>query len=285
MTQLFGLDLRARRVVVVGGGPVAARRGRALRAAGAVLVIVSPALGEELTRMVGLGEAQWHQRAVREQDLLDAWFVVAATDDRAVNERVARWADRHRVWCINASDGASGSARQAATSRHAGLVVAVASAGDVDPARVRAVREAVGAHLDSGRVDLRRRRVHTGRVVVVGMGPGEPDLVTVRGRHAAAEADVVVAEASAYATELAGLDETVQVIDPTGEADGHGSGRQDLLDVIVERAQRGLTVVRLAPGEPAPTDDLLELERRCRSAGVSYEIVPGLGRGSARRTP
>ena len=154
-------------------------------------------------RQASHGDLDWIQRGIEPADLDDAWFVLAATDVPALNDEIAAWADERRVWCIDASDARRGSARQAAMSTHGDLTIGVVSVDAPDPKRIRSVRDAIAAHIDAGGVDLRRQRQGKGRVILVGSGPGDPGLVTVRGRQALAEADVVVTDRLG-ATETAG---------------------------------------------------------------------------------
>ncbi|MGB7448851.1 MAG: NAD(P)-dependent oxidoreductase [Ornithinimicrobium sp.] len=157
--MLVGIDLRGRRVLVAGAGTVAGRRVRRLLDEGAEVVVVAPVLGDgALVELVSAEAVVWHQRRVEHPDVWGSWLVLAATDDPAVNDEVSRWAHAAGVWCINASDVEAGSARMAAISRHDGLLVGVVSQAGADPARVMAVRDALAAHIDSGTVDLRRRR-------------------------------------------------------------------------------------------------------------------------------
>jgi uroporphyrin-III C-methyltransferase / precorrin-2 dehydrogenase / sirohydrochlorin ferrochelatase len=81
-----GLRLAGRRVVVVGGGNVAQRRIPGLLAVGAEVVVVSPEVTPAVEGLCGSGEVTWHRRGFTDTDLDDTWYVVAATDDAAVNQ-------------------------------------------------------------------------------------------------------------------------------------------------------------------------------------------------------
>ena len=138
MTTLVGLDVSGRRVVVAGGGPVAARRATALARDGAVVTVVAPQLCEDLVDAVADGTVSWVDREVAEADLAQAWLVHAATDDPGVNAQVAQWATARRVWSVCASDAELGTARTPATTEHAGLLVGVVSTGSRRPPARRA---------------------------------------------------------------------------------------------------------------------------------------------------
>ncbi|HET8769174.1 MAG TPA: NAD(P)-dependent oxidoreductase, partial [Pedococcus sp.] len=107
------LDLHGRRAVVVGGGPVAARRARGLLDAGAHVDVVAPWVCEDLAVAAAAGQVRWHEREYVAGDLLEpepAWLVHTATGDPATDTQVAREAEAARVWCVRADDAAASSA-------------------------------------------------------------------------------------------------------------------------------------------------------------------------------
>ncbi|UMG92471.1 NAD(P)-dependent oxidoreductase [Nocardioides sp. TF02-7] len=95
-----GLRLAGRRVLVVGGGGVAQRRVPQLIAAGAAVEVVSPDVTPAIEGLVASGEVVWHRRPFEDGDLDGAWYVMAVTDDPAVNDRVSALAEQQRVFCV-----------------------------------------------------------------------------------------------------------------------------------------------------------------------------------------
>ena len=110
-----GLRLGGRRVVVVGGGSVAQRRVPQLIAAGADVHVVSPEATPAIEGLVGSGEVTWHRRRFEDADLEGAWYVVAVTDDPAVNDRVSELAEQQRIFCVRSDDATRGGPRPCAT--------------------------------------------------------------------------------------------------------------------------------------------------------------------------
>ncbi len=126
------------------------------------------------------------------------------------------------------------------------------------------------------------------RVAFVGAGPGDPGLLTVRGRDLLAAADVVILDRTtteADARRHARPD--VEVIDA-----GHGEQGQELTQAVraklVVRAAKSVTagglVVRLMDGDPATFSGLVEEVRACRKAGLSFDVVPGVSAVTATPT-
>ena len=273
------LDLAGRRALVVGGGPVAARRAASLVSAGALVEVVAPWVCEELGSLVADRALVWSPREYADGDVDGAWLVHTATGERSTDGAVAAACEAARVWCVRADDAELSAAWTPAVARGAdGVLVAVSGGGD--PGRSRAIRDAVAAALDTGelpvRATRRRRREGPGTVHLVGGGPGDEGLLTVRGRSLLARADVVVVDRLAPRGVLDHLAADVEVID-CGKTPGHHVLTQDQInEVIVERALRGLDVVRLKGGDPFVLGRGGEEALACHAAGVPVEVVPGV---------
>jgi uroporphyrin-III C-methyltransferase/precorrin-2 dehydrogenase/sirohydrochlorin ferrochelatase len=271
------LDLRGRRAVVVGGGPVAARRAAGLVQAAAAVEVVAPAVCEDLADLAAAGAVVWHRREYADGDLAGAWLAHTATGDRATDTVVAAEAERRRVWCVRADDAAASAAWTPAVARVDGVVVAVTAGGD--PRRAVAVRDAVQAGLDTGDLPVRSRRraaPRSGSVALVGGGPGDPGLITTRGRRLLADADVVVVDRLAPRSLLAELPDDVQVVDVGKTAGHHPVGQDEINRLLVAHAQAGRRVVRLKGGDPYLLGRGSEELAACRAAGVPVEMVPGV---------
>ncbi|MBO3087273.1 uroporphyrinogen-III C-methyltransferase [Cellulomonas dongxiuzhuiae] len=281
MTALLGVELAGRPVLVVGGGPVAARRAEALADEGAHVHVVAPQLCEPLADLVVAGRARWSDREVVETDLDDVWLVHTATGERHTDTSVVAWASARHVFCVDAGGPrrpAAGTARTPAATRVGDVLVGVVSTTGADPRRSVQVRDRLAALLRAGDVDLRRRRAapDRGRVVLVGGGPGDVGLLTVAGRRALAEADVVVADRLGPTDVLDELPTDVEVID-VGKSPGHHPVPQDEINrILVEQAQRGRLVVRLKGGDPFVYGRGGEEVVACRTAGVAVTVVPGV---------
>jgi uroporphyrin-III C-methyltransferase/precorrin-2 dehydrogenase/sirohydrochlorin ferrochelatase len=274
------LALAGRRVVVVGGGPVAARKIQACLAADAEVVVVAPYACEFIVAETAAGTIGWHERDYRPGDLDEAWLVFAATGDRLTDEAVERDASAQRTFCVRADDAAAGSARSPAVLRRDDLMISVGSVAtaerSADPKRTIAVRNAIAESLDNGSLPLRRHRPGPGRVVLVGGGPGDPDLLTLRGRRELAAADVVVVDRLAPQAILDELAPGVLILD-VGKAPGrHPVPQHEINRLLVEHATAGRQVVRLKGGDPYLLGRGGEEVAACRDAGVPVDVVPGV---------
>jgi uroporphyrin-III C-methyltransferase / precorrin-2 dehydrogenase / sirohydrochlorin ferrochelatase len=290
---LAGLDLRDRRVVVVGGGTVAQRRLPTLLDVGATLELVSPEATPAVEGMAQAGELRWQRRRYQDGDLDGAWYALALTDDAEVNTAVVAEATRRRIFCVRADDGTGGTASTPASGEWHGLRVAVASgqlsrrppsSGGHDPLRAAAVRDGVLDWLRSGageRLLEHPRRSTKSRsalpgVALVGGGPGDPELITVRGRRLLGQADVVVVDRLGPRSLLAELGPDVEVIDATKLPRGRFMAQEAINACLLEQALAGKFVVRLKGGDPYVFGRGSEEFEACLAAGVPVTVVPGL---------
>ena len=318
-------DLAGKRVLVVGGGKVALRKVRALLEAGAHVVAGAPAFDPELARLnIRVIHGQF------DEHWLDAaWLVVAATDDGAVNARVAEACARRRVLVNVVDDIELSSFQVPAIVERGPLQIAISSAGAA-PMLARALREKLETQLDEslgelarllasardairrklpeltarrrffarvleGRIPalLRGRRTQEaraaleeelairparvrGRVALVGAGPGDPGLLTLRALRLLNEADVVLHD-RLVSPEVLGLARKDAERIEVGKRGGGESVAQDAIHALMrDHAQAGRFVVRLKGGDPFVFGRGGEELEFLRAHDIEFEVVPGI---------
>ena len=149
------VNLAGRRVVLVGGGPVAAGKLTQLVEAGAEVLVVSPDVHDE----IAASGVSIEGRQFRADDLDGAWLVVAAATPE-VNREVARAAEERRIFVNAVDDPANATAFLSGVVRRDGVTVALSTSGDA-PGLTSLLREAMDALLphDIGRWMAEARRV------------------------------------------------------------------------------------------------------------------------------
>ena len=270
---LLGLRLRGRRVLVVGGGAVAARRVPRLLAADAEVALVSPTVTPALEELASLGRISWQRRAYSGGDCADAWLVIACTSRPEVNAAGAAEAEANRTWCVRADDAVAATAWTPASGTVGDTSVGVLSG---DPRHSAAIRDAVTAGLRSGTIAARHHRRRLAGVALVGGGPGDPGLITVRGRQLLAEADVVIADRLGPRELLAELSPDVIVIDAGKVPYRRQMSQDEINEALIAHATSGKFVVRLKGGDPFVFGRGGEEMLACLRAGVPVTVVPGV---------
>jgi len=296
------LHLRSRRVVVIGGGPVAASKLEALLAAGADVTVVAPEVRPELER-AGVTVVR---RAFEDADLDGAWWVVAAAP-RDVNRRVLAAADARRVFVNAVDDPEHATAYLGGVVRRNGVTVAISTDGRA-PALAGLLREAFDAFLpgdldrwmaaaDEARrawkaqgVPMEQRRPQLLRVLnslyaeretrfsgvsLVGAGPGDPELWTLRAVQRVRDADLVLYDALVDVSALRRI--TKAKCFSVGRRARRDSVPQETIHrLMIRAAKQGKRVVRLKGGDPFVFGRGGEEALALAMAGVPFEVVPGV---------
>ncbi|MDT9697704.1 uroporphyrinogen-III C-methyltransferase [Streptomyces sp. P17] len=273
-----GLRLTGRRVVVLGGGQVAQRRLPALIAAGADIHLVSPEVTPSVEAMAEAAELTWHKRPYEDGDLAEAWYALIATSDPEANQVASTEAERNRVWCVRSDDADAATAWTPATGTSEGVTVAILTTDtrSRDPRHTAAIRDAVVEGLRDGTLVAPHHRTRTPGVALVGGGPGDPDLITVRGRRLLAEADVVITDHLGPRDLLAELPASVEVIDAAKLPYGRFMAQEAINNALIEHAKQGKSVVRLKGGDPFVYGRGMEEVQALAEAGVPCTVVPGI---------
>ncbi len=329
------LNLESRRVVVVGGGPIAADKLEALLLAGADVTVVAPDVRPEIDRL----GVKVVRRRFEDSDLDGAWWVVAAAP-KEVNRQVLAAAEARRVFVNAVDDPDHATAYLGGVVRRHGVTVAISTDGRA-PALAGLLREALDAWLpgdldrwmsaaDGARrtwkaegVPMEQRRpqllevlnrlyadrrvtehrdtevprenamnfsvsrslggafrgegpvVNTGRVSLVGAGPGDSELWTVRGVRRLEEADLVLYDA------LIDIDALRRVTRAQCFSVGKRARRDSVPQETIHRlmiraAKQGKRVVRLKGGDPFVFGRGGEEALALAMAGVPFEVVPGV---------
>jgi precorrin-2 dehydrogenase / sirohydrochlorin ferrochelatase len=134
------VGLPARQTVVVGGGKVAARKVEGLLAAGAQVKVISPVLTLELQLLADSSEIIFLPRLYQDGDLDDAFLVIAATNDPAVNQSVWREAERRGCLVNVVDDPLHSNFILPAVVQRDDLSIAISTGGS-SPALARRLRE------------------------------------------------------------------------------------------------------------------------------------------------
>jgi uroporphyrin-III C-methyltransferase / precorrin-2 dehydrogenase / sirohydrochlorin ferrochelatase len=268
---LVGLRLAGKKVIVVGGGTVAQRRLPLLIANGADVHVITRSATPAVEGMAGI---TLMLREFRDGDLNSAWYAIAATDDPDVNAAVVAEAERLHIFCVRADVAREGTAVTPASFEYEGLCVGVLAGGE--HRRSAAIRSAIHEALQRGVITAEAPGVVHGGVALVGGGPGDPELITVRGRRLLANADVVVADRLAPQELLAELPPQVEVIDAAKIPYGRAMAQDAINEVLIDRAKAGKFVVRLKGGDPFVFARGYEEVLACADAGIPVTVVPGV---------
>jgi uroporphyrin-III C-methyltransferase / precorrin-2 dehydrogenase / sirohydrochlorin ferrochelatase len=342
------LQLRARPVLVVGGGRVAARKVDLLRRTGARITIVAPKLLDELRELAAKGELQHIEAPFNPSHVTDAAAVVAATGLAEVNAAVSAAAREQRIPVNVVDDPAASTFIFPAIVDRSPILIAISSGGKAPvlarrireqmeallPARLGALarfmgdrRKAVkgalrtaarrsfwerivggivgarvfaGDEVEAGK-DFERelRTTHLtrsaatgglglGECYLIGAGPGDPDLLTLRALQLLQQADVILYDRLVPAAVLERARREAERVF-VGKQPGNHTTQERINELLVHYARLGLRVARLKGGDPFIFGRGGEEIEVLAAHGIPYIVVPGitaaLGAAAAANIP
>ncbi|MGJ9383196.1 uroporphyrinogen-III C-methyltransferase [Salipaludibacillus sp. CF4.18] len=126
--------------------------------------------------------------------------------------------------------------------------------------------------------------IKNGKVFLVGAGPGDPDLITMKGYKAIKAADVIVFDRLVNKELLAYAPPLTEFVYCGKQRDNHSIPQERINEILVEKALEGKTVVRLKGGDPSIFGRVGEEAEYCKENGILFEIVPGITSGIAATT-
>jgi len=181
-------------------------------------------------------------------------------------------ADPAESGAANSGANQSSTANSGATER--GMIQVGVLSGD--PRHSAAIRDAILAGLRTGELSARHGRGRRAGVAIIGGGPGDPGLITVRGRQLLAEADVVLTDRLAPRSLLDELPGDVEIIDVSKIPYGRAMAQEQINATLIDRARAGRFVARLKGGDPFVFGRGAEEVLACLRAGVPVTVVPGV---------
>lgn len=274
----LALDLRGWPVLIVGAGNrVAGRRARLLIDEGARITVVAPEVGTDIAALAATGRLSVLQRRYADQDLGGMRLVIAATDDDALNRRIASTAQAQGILANCASKGSAGEVIFPARYRSRGVEVAVHDQGG-SVRRVLHVRDRIAAVLEGSGELASPLPPPEGMVYLVGAGPGAPDLLTLRALRAIQAADLVVIDRILGDDFVQRLDLDCRGKEVVNLEGGTESPARQLWinDLLVREARHGRVIARVKNGDPLVFGRGGEEAAWLSQHGVRWEFIPGL---------
>ena len=278
-------DVLGASVLVVGAGAVGTRKIEALLAGGARVKVVAKEFFPAVEEHAAHGDLTVLRGTFHPDQMKEAELVFVATPDRALNHCVSVEARRRRIPVNVADSPEECTFLLPAVVRGEEFTAAISTSGR-HPGAAKALREFLEEHraeisvrLERGR---RRKRItaRPGKVYIVGAGPGDPDLLTVRALGLLRSADAVIYDylVPRDILSLASGKAAKICYARRGGTAGHGAvlKQNAIHEAMVRLAREGKSVVRLKSGDPLVFGRGGEEAEHLSREGIPFEIVPGI---------
>ncbi len=327
------LNLKSEPCLIVGGGPVAARKAEALLQAGGLVSVLAPQLHDSMLKLRDSGHITLIDKAFHPRDVCRFKLVVAATDDTDLNARIAKAAKTHNIPVNVVDQPALCTFIFPAVIDRSPVIAAVSSGGAapvltrilrmrleswiapaygrlaklaadfrirvkqaIDDPRVRRrfwenvlsgtiaelvfagrdkeatqrLEQALAAEISGG------RSMDGGIVYLVGAGPGDPDLLTIRALRLIQEADAVVYDRLVSPEILKLIRRDAEKIYAGKQRNRHTLPQDEINRLLADLAKSGKRVVRLKGGDPFIFGRGGEEIETLMNEGVPFQVVPGI---------
>lgn len=321
------VDVRTRKVVLIGGGVVAARKAELLIKAQANLVVISPTLCTQLETQYQQNKFIWLAEDYQSIHLDDAFLAIAATDDALLNETVFYDANARKIFVNVVDDQPLCSFIVPSIIDRSPVIVAISSGGTA-PVLARLLREKLETMLPTslGKMaeiagrwrhkvkdtlsNMRERKRfweksfsgrfaslvekgqfseaeqqlerqlyepdNHGELTLVGAGPGDAGLLTLKGLRVLQNAEVVLYDHLVSDEILELVRRDADKICVGKRAGSHSVSQEETNALIVKFAQQGKKVVRLKGGDPFVFGRGGEELQVAAQAGIPFQVVPGV---------
>jgi uroporphyrin-III C-methyltransferase/precorrin-2 dehydrogenase/sirohydrochlorin ferrochelatase len=308
------VKLAGRRCLVVGAGTVGQAKIQSLLDAGATVHVVAPRGTSLVADWKQKGLVEWEVREFQPSDLDGAFLVIAATNSTATNAIIHQESQQRNIMCNSVDDPENCDFYYGSVVRRGDLQIAISTAGK-SPSLAQRLRQdlekRIGPEYTAWVDELgqereklfarsidpeeRKRQLHElvsrkfprkdssdrilgshGKVFLVGAGPGDVELLTIKALNVLQSAEVVLHDELVGRDILALIPETAEVHN-VGKRSGQKSARQEHINaLLIEYATQGYRVVRLKGGDPLLFGRAGEEIEALRKADVEFEIVPGV---------
>ncbi|WP_282036798.1 uroporphyrinogen-III C-methyltransferase [Saccharicrinis aurantiacus] len=263
----ISVNISNKKIVIVGGGNSASKKLRSLLKHTQEITVVAPKISDEIKVLpLNFIEEEYNSEHIK-----DAFLIYACADVVAVNEQVQKDADEMGKLC-NRTDAPE------VSGFHSPAILATEEYNIAVTSKVKKCRKSIAL---KNKIDVlfdifekQKADFPAGKVWLVGFGPGNPELMTVKAQKLLFEAEVIVYD---DLLDKSILDKYMATKEYVGKRrDNHHKTQDEINDILVKYAQEGKKVVRLKGGDPLIFGRGTEEKQYLEKHGLSVEIVPGI---------
>ncbi len=293
------LEQKVDTVLIVGGGRVAARKATKLLDNCASVTLIAPKILPEIQNLSAAKTLLIKEREFKDTDIDVQDLVVAATSSKSLNIHISKLCRTKRI-SVNVVDNPDLSTVYfPAVFKKGGLSVGVATFGAA-PGFAKMMKENLSGLVSESDIELLNKytaarntidkdliclsdsfkgaleRKKTGKLFFVGAGPGDPELITIKGKKAIETADLILYDGLVSSELLMLRGSGSKLIDVSKRKGEHGIIQKQINKLMIKSVKEGLNVCRLKGGDPAIFGRLDEEIAALKKENLEFEIIPGV---------
>ncbi len=266
----ISINIENKKLLIIGGGVAAYHKLKNLVNYTDNITVVAPEINEDILQYK---KVSFIKDTYNRKYLEGIFLVYACTDNAVVNEQILSDAEANGILCNRTDKSEVSHFHSPGIAQSEDMTIAITSKRKEVKKMVQIRDEVREFILEKERL-LREKETLKGKVFLVGFGPGNPDLLTIRGQQLLFQADIIFYDDLLDAAALKKYKgEKVYVGKRRGN---HTKEQNEINDVLLEAAKEGKMVVRLKGGDPLifgrGSEERFYLEQR----GIEVSIIPGI---------
>ncbi len=285
------LEQKIENALVVGGGKVAYRKVVKLLESGSKVILIAPKILPNIRDIGKVSPLLIKERGFVDADIDAQDIVVAATNAMSLNRHISTLCKKRYI-NVNVVDNPSlSTAYFPAVFKKGKLSIGVSTFGAA-PGFAKAMKEKLSKLISEDDIELldryaalRNTRKNSankaGKLYFVGAGPGDPELITIKGKRAIAAADLILYDGLISDELLKWRNSTSKLINVSKRKGEHHIIQKQINKLMIESVKEGLNVCRLKSGDPAVFGRLDEEIAALKKENLRFEIIPGVTAASA----
>jgi len=302
------LKLENEPTLVVGGGNIAFQKIQQLLDAKSIITVVSSECNDDVSQLVRDGRIEWIQDEYDPKFIDSPKVIIGATSDKSVNKAIYEDANKLGI-PINIVDKANLCSFYLGAVHCEGDVKVAVSTNGKSPAIAKKIRNMIKQLLPKKTASIvnelgeirksiqssvntyserkqifesiveNQFREFSGKVSLVGAGPGDPELISIRGAKAISKADVLVYDSLIHPDLLKLAPKDALLIFVGKRCGKHSTVQEHIEDIIIINAKKGRYVVRLKGGDPFVFGRGGEEAEALAKNNIQFEVIPGVSAG------
>ncbi len=266
----ISINIKNKKVLIVGGGNVALKKLKGIIPFVNNITVLSTGFCDDISNFKQIEKIK---DCYKKEYLKDVFLVYACTDSSAVNKQVLIDAEDLGVLCNRTDKSEESHFHSAAIVETEEMILGVNSKNK-QYKKLVSFKNELQFYFNEKEKFLQNKQEQKGKVYLVGFGPGNPDLLTLKGEKLLMQADIIFYDDLLDADALAKYSgEKVYVGKRRGN---HSKEQNEINEVLFQAASKGKMVVRLKGGDPLifgrGSEEKFYLEER----GIATEIIPGI---------
>lgn len=290
----LNIKLKGKLVVIIGAGDIASKKAKKLINVQAKLKVIAPVRkNQELDWNLPNTERVYKNYSGSE-DIIGAFIVIAATNDRSINKIILLDAQKLNILALAVDAGNDSDIMFPATLRKGYLTISFSTDG-TNPLHAAKLKRIASKYYDNNHIRCLQQIIDydiyykkydkqskldiskpLSCVVIIGAGPGDPELLTIKAVRYLQSAEIIIHDALINKDILYSFAPSAKYIDVGKRKGQHFFSQQQINELMIDLYKKNFRIVRLKGGDPCIFGRVGEEISALKQARIPFSIIPGV---------